>query len=123
MGNKKQGGSWYLRLWLGSDYFPVGQGGSPHHVYLLSVMPPTGTRLPPLGVAWSKAVIGKHLAWELFYKMGNKGRGGRLCGEDGIATLERERSICPSFPWVELLMGDLIVDSDIYLWDPRCRPG
>lgn len=50
MGKKQQGGSWNLRLWLGSDYFPVGQGGSPHHLYLLSVLPPTGTRLFPLGV-------------------------------------------------------------------------
>lgn len=50
MGKKQQGGSWNLRLWLGSDYFPVGQGGSPHHLYLLSVLPLTGTRLFPLGV-------------------------------------------------------------------------
>lgn len=65
MGEKQQGGSWNLRLWLGSDYFPVSQGGSPHHLYLLSVLPPTGTRLFPLGVAWTEAVIGKHLACSL----------------------------------------------------------
>lgn len=41
---------------------------------------------PLLGVAWVKAVMCKHLAWELFYKMGKEGRGGRLCDEDETAT-------------------------------------
>lgn len=41
-GAKKHGDSWNLRLWPGSDLFPMGQEGSTHPLHLLSVLPATG---------------------------------------------------------------------------------
>lgn len=86
MGTKKQGGNWKLRLWFRSDHFPMGQE-TPHTSYTFSVSCHLqGHDCPPVGIAWVKVVICKHLAQELFYKMGKEGKGGRLCDEDRIAT-------------------------------------